>query len=186
MLGIRHGFKAEAERIALSLRDKIGSSAFDHLDIDALCRVFDIDLIKMTELGCDVSLFCGNDNDKFSAMTVRRGMATGIVHNDTHHEYRQRSNISHELAHCFLGHKGCTILNDNGARNYNSTIEAEASFLGGALLLPKEAALHILINGLKPNAQRLFGISRPMLNYRLRISGAQTIYERKLAKRRAA
>ena len=168
------------------MRDKLGISATDEIDLEELCNLFDIHLLRMTESACDVSLFCGNDNDKFSAMTVRAGMETGIIHNDTHHIYRQRSNISHELAHCFLGHKGCTILNDNGARNYNSEIEAEASYLGGALLLPREAALHILINGLKPQAQHLYGVSRPMLDYRLRISGAQTIYERKLAKLRAA
>jgi len=186
VLGFKRGFKAEAERIAAKMRSKIGSSVLDRLNIEALCREFDIHIYKMTEVGCDVSIFCGNDNDKFSAMTIKAGLVTGIVHNDTHHEYRQRSNISHELAHCFLGHQGCTILNDDGNRNYNSDIEAEANYLGGALLLPGEAALHVLLNGLKPTAQGMFGISRPMLDYRLRISGAQTIFERKLAKRRAA
>lgn len=185
-MATRHGFKAEAERIALKIRLKLGISATDQIDLENACQLFDIRLLRMTDSDCDVSLFCGNNNDKFSAMTVRAGLETGILHNDTHHPYRQRSNISHELAHCFLGHAGCTILNDNGTRNYNSEIEDEASYLGGALLLPKEAALHILVNGLKSQAQQLYGVSRPMLDYRLRISGAQTIYERKLAKLRAA
>ena len=75
-------------------------------------------------------------------------------------------------------------MNDNGARNYKSNLESQASYLGGALLLPRDAALHILVNGLKPTAQSLYGVSRPMLDYRLRISGAQTIFERRLAKAR--
>jgi hypothetical protein len=77
-------------------------------------------------------------------------------------------------------------MNDNGTRSYDSTIESEASLLGGALLLPKEAALHILMEGLASRAQFIYGISRPMLTYRLRMSGAQIIFERKLAKLRAA
>lgn len=180
----RRGFKAEAERISLKIRYKLGIAATEPIDPDLICQHFDIHLMKMSDQGCDVSLFSGNDNDKFSAMTVNFGLVAGIVHNDSHHPYRQRSNICHELAHCFLGHEQCTILNDNGTRSYNSRVEGEASYLGGALLLPKEAALHILINGLKSQAQSLYGISRPMLDYRLRISGAQTIYARKLAKRR--
>jgi Zn-dependent peptidase ImmA (M78 family) len=185
-LSTRHGFKAEAERISLRVRCKLNLSPTDRIDPEAVCQHFDIHLLRMTDSECDVSMFSGNDNDKFSAMTVRSGMMTAIVHNDTHHIYRQRSNICHELAHCLLGHHGCTILNDNGTRTYNSEIEDEAGYLGGALLLPREAALHVLENGLKPQAQRLFGVSRPMLDYRLRISGAQTIFERRLAKLRAA
>jgi len=138
----------------------------------------------MSDVGCDVSLFQGGANDKFSAMTVCAGLDRAIVHNDSHHPLRQRSNIFHELAHCFLGHKGCTILNDNGTRTYNSPIETEASYLGGALLLPKDAALHVLLNGLKSTAQSIYGVSKPMLEYRLRVSGAQTIFERSLAKKR--
>lgn len=87
------------------------------------------------------------------------------------------------MAHCFLGHSGCTILNDNGTRSYNSVTESEASYLGGALHMPKDAALHVLRNGLKPAAQAIYQISRPMLEYRLRVSGAQTIFTRSLAKR---
>ena|SRR5947209_9548005 len=117
-------------------------------------------------------------------MTVCAGLDRAIVHNDSHHPLRQRSNIFHELAHCFLGHKSCTILNDNGTRTYNSPIETEASYLGGALLLPKDAALHLLLNGLKSTAQSIYGVSKPMLEYRLRVSGAQTIFERSLAKKR--
>lgn len=184
MSKFRHGFKAKAERISLSIRYKLGILPTDPLEPEEVCRAFDIQLVRMSELSCDVSLFKGGANDKFSAMTVCAGLERAIVHNDTHHPYRQRSNIFHELAHCFLGHRGCTILNDNGTRDYDSPIETEASYLGGALLLPKDAALHILTTGIKPMAQEIYGVSRPMLEYRLRVSGAQTIFERTLAKRR--
>ena len=185
MSKLRRGFKADAERISLSIRYKLGIGPTGPLDPDDVCRAFDIQLLKMSEVACDTSMFMGAANDRFSAMTVCAGLKRAIVHNDTHHPYRQRSNIFHELAHCFLGHKGCTILNDNGTRTYHSPIETEASYLGAALLLPKDAAIHILMSGIKSQAQPMYGVSKPMLDYRLRVSGAQTIFERSLAKRRS-
>jgi Zn-dependent peptidase ImmA (M78 family) len=182
MSKLRRGFKAEAERISLSICYKLGIPPTDPLDPEEVCRAFDIHLVKMSDVRCDVSAFQGAANDQFSAMTICAGFDRAIVHNDTHHIYRQRSNIFHELAHCFLGHSGCTILNDNGTRSYNSPIETEASHLGGALLLPRDAALHILKTGIKSRAQIIYGVSKPMLEYRLRVSGAQTIFERSLAK----
>jgi Zn-dependent peptidase ImmA (M78 family) len=148
------------------------------LDVEALCSYFDVSLIRMTDLPCDCSAFCGSSQADFSAVTVPCGLRTVIVHNDNHHLLRQRSNICHELAHCFLGHKSTPPLNAAGERMHDGGIEAEANFLGGCVLLPNEAALHILMNGLKSQARSLYGISNPMLEYRLRVSGAQTIYER--------
>jgi Zn-dependent peptidase ImmA (M78 family) len=179
----RHGFKAEAERISLRVRDKLGIPPVDPLDPEEVCRAFDICLFKLSEVGCDTSSFQGVANDKFSAMTICAGLRRAIVHNDSHHPYRQHSNIFHELAHCFLGHSGCTIINDDGTRSYRSEIENEAGYLGGALHLPKGAAIYILRNGLKPRAQAIYQISKPMLEYRLRVSGAHTIFERSLARK---
>lgn len=106
-----------------------------------------------------------------------------IVHNDNHHEHRQRSNICHELAHCFLGHKSTPPLNAAGERMHDGGIEAEANFLAGCLLLPNEAAVHVVMNGLKSRARSIYGISNAMLEYRLRVSGAQAIYARASRKR---
>ena len=66
---------------------------------------------------------------------------------------------------------------------HDGGIEAEANFLAGCLLLPNEAAVHVLMNGLKSSAGAIFEISRPMLEYRLRVSGAHAIYERALRRR---
>lgn len=179
---LKRGFKSKAERMALDIREKVGVPTTGRFCPVAACKHFEISLLKMTELPCDVSLLSGNDNDLFSAMSVPCGLSMAIVHNDTHHVWRQNSNIAHELAHCFLGHESCSIINDNGTRNYDSEKEAEASYLGGALLLPKETALYILKNGLQSQAKSLYGVSTPMLTYRLRVSGAQTIHNRMKAK----
>lgn len=82
-----------------------------------------------------------------------------IIHNDRHHPHRQRSNICHELSHCFLGHKCTPPLTEDGNRTRDNDIEAEANFLAGVLLITNEAAIHIVREGLVSQAQSLYGVS---------------------------
>lgn len=177
-MAFRRGFKAEANRISLRIREQMGFGPLDPIDPANVCTHFDIVLLKLSELGCDFSSFLGADCSSFSAVTVPCGWRTAIVHNDSHHPYRQRSNICHELAHCFLGHQCTPPLTESGERARNSGIEAEANFLAGTLLIPNEAAIHIVRQGLVPVAQGIYGVSQQMLEYRLRVSGAHTIHMR--------
>jgi Zn-dependent peptidase ImmA (M78 family) len=178
-LSLRRGFKAEANRIALRIRERMGLSPIDPLDPFEVCTRLDIQVIRLSDID-PRSLFLRSENSAFSAVTVPRGIEMAIVHNDSHHPYRQRSNLCHELAHCFLGHKCTPPLTEKGERARDGGIEEEANFLAGALLIPNEAALHIVSNGLMLTARCLYGVSQPMLDYRVRISGAQAIYRRKL------
>lgn len=157
----------------------MGLCSIDPIDTAAVCAHFGIELIKLSEVspGCP---FLGRDSSSFSAVTVPRGGRTAIVHNDAHHGYRQRSNVCHELAHCFLGHECTPPLTEDGDRVRDGGIEAEATFLSGVLLIPNEAAIHIVRGGLIPHAQRIYGVSGPMLTYRLRVSGAERIHGRHL------
>ncbi|PZQ12319.1 MAG: hypothetical protein DI565_15920 [Ancylobacter novellus] len=184
-MGLRHGFKAEANRIALRVRDSLGLSATDAIDPVVVCEHFDIDLIALSSLECKGARVLGVDGSCFSAVTVPRGVRTAIVHNDFHHPHRRRSNICHELAHCFLGHEGAPPLTGDGSRSRDPAQEEEAHFLGGALLITNEAALHIITEGLTPYAGTLYGVSQAMLDYRLRVSGAHTIHGRRVSAGRA-
>jgi Zn-dependent peptidase ImmA (M78 family) len=145
----------------------------------AVCAYFDIRLICLSDLAADCD-FLGPDQSSFSAMTVPCGITTAIVHNDTHHPYRQRSNICHELAHCFLGHACTPPLLENGDRAHDGSVEAEANWLSGNLLISNQAADHIVRNGLTAQAQGLYGVSLQMLTYRLRMSGAHRIQQRRM------
>lgn len=176
---IRRGFKAEANRIALRIRDRMGLSAVDPIDPFEICARLDVRVIRLSEIDPS-SPFLRDASSAFSAVTVPCGHETAIVHNDAHHPNRRRSNICHELAHCFLGHKCTPPLTEDGERALDNGIEAEANFLAGALLISNEAALHIVSTGLVPTAQRIYGVSNQMLTYRLRISGAERIYQRKM------
>lgn len=178
----RRGFKAEANRIAVRIREQMGLGVIDPIEPEAICVEFDIELIAMSTLDCDCSAFRGSQKGCFSAVTVPCGARIAIVHNDFHHPYRQRSNICHELAHCFLGHQCVPPLTSDGERARDGGIEAEANYLAGSLLVTNEAALHIVKNALVPSAQRLYGVSRQMLEYRLRVSGAHTIHQRSIGK----
>ena len=178
-MAFRRGFKAEANRIALRIRDRMGLSPIDPIDPFEVCTHLDIRVIQLSEIE-PRSPFLRGQSSAFSAVTVPCGHETAIVHNDSHHEYRQRSNLCHELAHCFLGHECTPPLTEKGERARDGGIEGEANFLAGSLLIPNEAALHIVANDLVRRAQQIYGVSAPMLTYRLRISGAHTIYRRKL------
>jgi len=156
----------------------MGLRPISPIDPAAVCMHFDIALIALSEIDPQCPFLTG-DNSCFSAVTVPRGPEIAIVHNDSHHPYRRRSNICHELAHCFLGHKCSPPLVESGDRSRDSGIEAEAAFLAGALLMPNEAAHYVVRQGLVAQAQHMFGISDAMLTYRLRISGAYTIHKRR-------
>lgn len=66
-----------------------------------------------------------------------------------------------------------------GERARDGGIEAEANFLAGTLLITNEAAVYIVRQGLVRMAQGVYGVSGPMLDYRLRVSGAYTIQRRR-------
>jgi Zn-dependent peptidase ImmA (M78 family) len=178
-LTFRRGFKAEANRIALQIREGMGLRNIDPIDPAEICMRFDIQLIPLSNIAPG-SVFLGGDGSSFSAVTVPSGHQTAIVHNDSHHPNRRRSNVCHELAHLFLGHKGTPPLSVDGERARDGGIEKEANFLAGALLIPNEAAIHIVTTGLASTANRIYGVSAAMLTFRLRVSGAHRIYERRL------
>lgn len=179
-MAFRRGFKADANRISLHVRAQMDLGPLDPIDPAKVCAHFEIVLLRLTDLDCDISSFLGVSRSSFSAVTVPCGLRTAIVHNDSHHECRQRSNICHELAHCFLGHQCTPPLTEFGERARDGGIEAEANFLAGTLLIPNEAAIYVVRQGLISAAQDIYGVSGSMLEYRLRVSGARTIQSRRI------
>jgi Zn-dependent peptidase ImmA (M78 family) len=178
-MGFRRGFKAQANRIAVRVRESLGLNVTDPINPELVCCHYDIELIKLSSLGIDCHMLLTSGSSDFSAVTVPRGIDTAIVHNDSHNKFRQHSNICHELAHCFLGHEYAPPLTGDGELNTNGGIEDEAAFLSGCLLITNEAANHILYNGLYDQAQQIYGVSQRMLDYRLRVSGAHSRHQRR-------
>ena len=185
MPDFRRGFKAEADRLAVRLRAAVGIGCADRLEPADLCREFDILLQPLSGMrewnsADDVGYLLSTGLDRFSAAVMPIGMRRIIIFNDRHAPVRQRSSICHELSHCFLGHDVVAPLTDDGERSYDSEAEREANFMAGLLLLPNESAHHVARSGMADNvAAAHFGVSPPMLAFRMRMSGAQKAAQRR-------
>jgi Zn-dependent peptidase ImmA (M78 family) len=175
----RRGFKTEAERIALDVRAELGLSATDALDVFAVAERWGIPVIPMSALtdgrGAHgfLRVFRAREQDSFSAVTIFNGTARSIVHNDSHHPCRQSSNIAHELSHCILEHQPTHLRDgESGCRVWNATYEAEADWLGGALLIPREGGLYYVKSGWGiGQVAEHFRVSEPLARWRIYQTG---------------
>jgi Zn-dependent peptidase ImmA (M78 family) len=186
----RHGFKTEAERLSMELRAELGLSATDRLDPRVLADHLAIpvlDLRLLVKAGARVASvrhFQGVGSEVFSAVTVVEGHRRIIVVNDAHAPVRQASNVAHELSHVVLEHEPHRAVSDDGYRLWNPEMEAEANWLGGVLLVPRDGALHAAREGLTIEAVAAhFAVSEQMMRWRLTHSGAQVQVDRERAKR---
>ena len=176
-MNLRRGFKAEGERIAAEVREELKLCSTDPLDVFELARQLEIPVYTLRELRAFsdnpifVEVFCGVEQDAFSAMTVFIGTRRLIVHNESHFATRQASNISHEISHCLLEHSP-TPVSSSGCRCWDNTVEDEATWLGAALLVPREGALRLARNGMDIQgiADR-FGVSEPLCRWRIAQTG---------------
>lgn len=181
---LRRGFKKEAEERALELRNELGLSHYAPIDVFALAEWLAIPAVPLSALAeyvPDVHLahFRDVESEVFSGVTIHHGVRRLILYNDAHADVRLNSTIAHELAHALLGHSPSPLADDDGKRNRNAEIEAEANWLSGAILVPQPAAMKIIFNNLSvSDAAVQYSVSESMIRYRLRVSGAQTIFRR--------
>lgn len=176
-MALRRGFKTEANDRVREVRAEMGLSPIAPLDPLALARHLDIPVITLSSMAGEAPKafrqFSLVNQAEFSAMTVFDGTRRIIVYNDFHTKGRQSSDIAHELSHGMLLHPPRPALDANGCRNWNDDMEDEAQWLGGALLIPEEAALSIARRNLPlDHAAALYGVSDKMVSWRLRITGA--------------
>lgn len=183
MTEYRRGFKTEADeyardyRLELELRPESPLSPWrlaEHLEIPV------IPLSRLQERDPDaVKHLLGGGRRAFSAATVPNGTRRAIIHNDAHARVRQASNIAHELAHIILGHPLSPPLSEFGCRKFNSKLEAEAGWLGPALLVSREAAFQIVFRGMSlESAARIYGVSSRVMSLRLDGSGVRKVVSR--------
>lgn len=175
---LRRGFKTEAHDISREIRCELKLALTDPLDPWLLANYLEIPISTLSFMKDDAPFaayhFSNIDPTAFSAVTVFYGYNRKIIHNDSHHDVRQASNIAHELSHALLHHLPTPALDDRGSRNWNQTVEDEASWLGGALLVSEEAALMIARNKLSlSEAAQRYHVSEEMIRFRLNVTGAQ-------------
>lgn len=178
MVKLRHGFKAEAERLACELRDEIGILHDAPLCPRLLAKHLEIPVQKISELQLDevtIDRLCNSGNDQFFGCVIPLGVSKkGIIHNDFVGEMRQNSDIAHEIAHILLGHPLTQPYLGDGERSYDAVLEHEARELGMTLLITKKAALKIAMGHVSDRiAADKYGVSPKLLAYRIRMTNAK-------------
>ena len=183
---LRPGFAGEAESIAEDSRAELGVRNIDRLDPLQLAARLDIPVLSLRQLADldievpglreAVDLLHGVEQSALSAVTVFAGAKRLILFNGEHIAARRASDITHELAHGLLLHRPAPALDHRGCRAWDTAIEYEASYLGGALLLPGKAARWVAKCGMSPEyAAERFGCSIEMVRWRLSVSGARRL-----------
>ena len=174
------GFKTWCEELAIQVRRELSVAPTAPLDPLKLAEALEIPVLKPSEIRGLTQEVCQRlltvHSDSWSALTISHGDQHVVIYNPSHSPARQRSDLTHELAHILLGHKPTQlfIAPQSGAvlRAHDQNQEAEASWLAGCLLLPRSALLSIRSKAVDDKeACSLYGISRDLLRYRINVSG---------------
>src|SRR4051794_28725612 len=177
MAEFRRGFKTECERLSLEVRGELGLFADDRLDPEALADHLAIPVVSLeafqSERPHDVARLTVDDAGCFSAATVFCGTRRLIVYNPAHAAGRHANSLAHELAHVLLEHQPGPVTDETGRRVWADDDEAQADWLGGTLLVPREGILPVMYR-LKniQLAARHFGVSRQLMQWRFDHTGA--------------
>lgn len=178
-MGLRHGFKAEAEWYAQDVRRELSLRAWEPVCPRRMAQQLDHAVTDLSAFEAghpdDVGILRQCTGPKgFSAVTLHKGPLRLIVLNDGHTAARQAADIAHELAHALLHHKPLPFDNGAGVRVFNATDEEEAKWLGPTLLVPGPAAIAITRRGdTDHDAARTYGVSVELMRLRLNATGAR-------------
>jgi Zn-dependent peptidase ImmA (M78 family) len=177
-MSLRRGFKAEAERIASEIRTELSLNSTSRLDPHSLAAHLEIPVLKirdcarLAEDSTSLKHLTHVDPDSFSAITVFIGTRRYIIHNEAHAPTRQANDIVHEIAHCLLEHPPSPVTDHRGCRCWNKTLEDEANWLAGALLVPREGALALARSGLTlEQIATNLGVSEQLCRWRIHQTG---------------
>jgi Zn-dependent peptidase ImmA (M78 family) len=181
MAGLRRGFKTEANAHAVALRRELQLDDHAPLCPWRLAKYLDVPVVALSDLKSfeprGVLYLAGKGRSLFSAVTIfvgRHGRKRVIFHNDAHVKSRQAANLAHELAHAILCHPPTRPF------VIDKVAEEEAKWLGPTLLVPDQAALHIVETRMAAHfAESLYGVSSRLLQMRLNVSGARIRAQRR-------
>lgn len=187
---MRYGFKARAERISFEARQELGLSPTDPLDGARYAAYLEVGILEFDELDLSAGArrqLLEVDPESWSGMTIKADRRTGILVNPVHSAERQHSTITHELSHIILDHVPTRVdLGPGGimlVSEYSEDDEAEADWLSGALLLPRDALLQCRIRGMTNAAiAGRYKVSGPLCEWRVRMTGIDAQLRRAAAR----
>ncbi|MBT5376327.1 MAG: ImmA/IrrE family metallo-endopeptidase [Nitrospinaceae bacterium] len=182
-MAFRRGFKSQCERRAVEVRKDLGLSKIAPLKAFDLAKHFGITVWSTEEIAGlspeDQKNLTSEDNDSWSALTIRMGINNLVIYKNGQSFPRTNSVIMHELSHIILGHElaDACISNDGSfaPSNFNQEQEEEANWLGGTLLLPRPLLLYIRQKNMNNQEVReIYGVSEAMLIWRVRMTGVDS------------
>lgn len=135
------GFKAEAERISLSMRQAVGLAKHEPLCAFKLAAHLGIPIKTIYEYGLP------DDDERYddwcATLIYTQSGKPKIIHNKYCSLHRQQSDIMHEISHYHCKHppteQPLGFLIPGNLPTVNQQHEEEAACLGSVLQLPREA-----------------------------------------------
>jgi Zn-dependent peptidase ImmA (M78 family) len=176
-MDLRRGFKTLANKHASEFRKKLNIAPHGPLCPWKLARHLEVPIFELSNFIDDdhaANYFLSEKGlYEFSGGTFSLHRKTIIVLNDGHEKTRQASDLSHELSHLILKHKPSHPIDNSGLRKYDQSNEDEANWLGPALLVSEEAALHVVCNGYSVSeAAEIYSVTQDVMTMRLGVTGA--------------
>jgi IrrE N-terminal-like domain len=174
------GFKTWAENAALSIRARLGLPRVAPLAPERLAYDLGIRLWRPEEVPGlppeTLTHLLSAGADEWSALTLQVGPLIVVIVNSRHSAARQASDVMHELSHLIRRHAPTRVYvsAETGVHlhTYNALQEAEASWLAGCLLVPREALVWCKVRRLaEQEACTHFGVSAELLAYRMNVTG---------------
>jgi len=179
-MAFRRGFKSQCERRSVEIRKDLGLRPFEPLSAFSLSRHIGVTVWATSEIEglteADLRNLTSDDQDSWSAMTIRMQSKHLIVYRDVPSAPRINSVVMHEISHITLGHEmaEACLLEDGSLvpRNFDQEQEDEADWLAGTLLLPRPALLRVRSSGMTTEkALSQYGVSNEMYQWRIRMTG---------------
>jgi len=174
---LKRGFKAHAERIAAAIRTELRLDSAKQVSPRGVAKIRGIEIVAGNKL-IPMARFEELKKlqaDAFSACTFTPSPGnTVIVYYPLHHENRQNSDLAHEIAHVLLDHRLSRLERLNGMSFFacDTEQEAEANWLAGCLLLPRDLLLRLLIDGFdEAGIAEQCHLSKQMVTYRINVTG---------------
>lgn len=183
---MERGFKKYAEDLATDIRKELSRPAHDRLCAFELAEHLGVPTLKFSQLVPVAKDRFGITGDQLKALDEEvHGLCipwgeTGraIIYNDNRVPARQQSDVAHEASHILLGHPMADIVS-GAVSQRTKELEDEASTLGGTLLVPRAAAIHVLRERVPMDeAAAFYGVSEQLLQWRCNVSGAKQIVSR--------
>ena len=123
-----------------------------------------------------LQILFGDGAESWAAASSLSDGHSVVVFNPLLSSGKRRAAVTHELAHMLLVHRPSTLMfgpaGTPSIHAYGPQDEAEADWLMGCLLLPTPVLDHIAHAPWPESLAAFYGVTRELLRYRLRVTGA--------------